>query len=206
MGKSLSERIAGKAIKEKLPVPHSDENQNRAVFLGLRPEIRQAINDGWPIRTIWKTLHEEGTVTFGYDSFLRYTRHLILTPPSHHLKHLEQPDTIKTANRKRNKIHVTISSEILFEEEKYALTPEAMEFLSKVAACFNECKTDIFVEFPHELGLIPLSSLPPMLSPKPTHRQKKKITRLGHRDTTPAEREQMEGVVGVEEPPHPPIS
>lgn len=98
MQKSLSERIAARAIKNKSPLSH--ENENRALFLALRPEIKQAVDDGWPIRTIWETLHEEGKVTCGYDSFRRYTRHLILTPPSQNLKQLEQSDPTRTARPK----------------------------------------------------------------------------------------------------------
>lgn len=44
-----------------------------------------------PISIIWKTLHEERKVTFGYDPFQRYTKHLILLPPSQDPRQLEQP-------------------------------------------------------------------------------------------------------------------
>ena len=102
MEKTLSERIAARALKKKSPTSHSDENQNRAMFLALRPEIKQALDDGWPITSIWKTLYEEGKVTFGYDSFLRYTKHLILLSPSQNPKYLEQPDATKTTKPKTN--------------------------------------------------------------------------------------------------------
>ncbi len=93
MEKSLSERIAANALKKKLPLSHGD--QNRAVFLLLRQEIKQALDDGWPMRSIWELLHEEGKVTFGYDSFRRYTRRLIVLP----LPHLEN-HTMETPKRK----------------------------------------------------------------------------------------------------------
>src|SRR6266567_5288654 len=105
MEKSLSERIAARAIKKKSPISHSDENQNRAVFLTLRVEIKEALDDGWPMTSIWQTLYEEGKVTFGYDSFRRYTRRLILLSPSHNPKHLEQPDTTKAAKPKPNETY-----------------------------------------------------------------------------------------------------
>lgn len=79
MVKSLSERIAARAVEKKSPPQsHGDENQNRAIFLALRPDVKQALEDGWPIKSIWETLHEEGKVTFGYDAFRRYTKRLIL--------------------------------------------------------------------------------------------------------------------------------
>ena len=102
MEKSLSERIAARALEKKSPASHCDENQNRAMFLALRPEIKQALDDGWPITSIWKTLYEEGKVTFGYDSFRRYTKHLILLSPSQNPKYLEQPDATKTTKQKMN--------------------------------------------------------------------------------------------------------
>ncbi len=83
MGKNLSERIAAKALREKEPLSRSDKNQNRAVFLALRQDIKQALDDGWPVRSIWETLHGEGKVTFGYDSFRRYTRRLIVLQSIH---------------------------------------------------------------------------------------------------------------------------
>lgn len=95
MGKSLSERIAAKTLKKKLPLSHGDQNQNRAVFLLLRQEIKQALDDGWPMRSIWEILHEEGKVTFGYDSFRRYTRRLIVSPLIH-----QEHDTTETSKRK----------------------------------------------------------------------------------------------------------
>ena len=82
MEKSLSERIAARAVGKK-PSPlqsHGDENQNRATFLALRPDIKQALGDGWSVKSIWETLHEEGKVSFGYDAFLRYTKRLVLPP------------------------------------------------------------------------------------------------------------------------------
>jgi hypothetical protein len=81
MMKSLSERIAARAVEKNSPLQsHGDENQNRAVFLALRPDVKQALEDGWSIKSIWETLHEEGKVAFGYDAFRRYTKRLILLP------------------------------------------------------------------------------------------------------------------------------
>ena len=55
--KTLSERIAARAV-EKKPLL-SNKKQNRAIFLALRPEIIQALNDGWPVKDIWETLRAE---------------------------------------------------------------------------------------------------------------------------------------------------
>lgn len=104
MEKNLSERIAARAVEKKPPPlqSHGDENQNRAIFLALRPDIKQALGDGWSVKSIWETLHEEGKVSFGYDAFLRYTKRLILpsggpTPPR---IHAGQSDVAMTVEQK----------------------------------------------------------------------------------------------------------
>jgi len=74
MAKSLSLRIAERAAQKKTSV----FAQNRSAFLTLREDIRLAINDGWPVKTIWETLHEEGKISFSYQSFRNYVNSLIL--------------------------------------------------------------------------------------------------------------------------------
>lgn len=74
MAKSLSERIAERAKKKK----PSRNAQNRAAFLAVRVDVKQALDDGWPVKSIWETLHEEGKVTFSYQAFRGYVNRLIL--------------------------------------------------------------------------------------------------------------------------------
>ena len=45
MAKSLSERIAARTVKKK----PARSAQNRAAFLALRIDIKQALDDGWPV-------------------------------------------------------------------------------------------------------------------------------------------------------------
>lgn len=78
MAKSLSERIAARTVKKK----PSRSAQNRAAFLALRVDIKQALDDGWPVKSIWETLHEEGKVDFSYQAFRGYANRLILSPPA----------------------------------------------------------------------------------------------------------------------------
>jgi len=75
MGPSLSERIAARAANSK----PSRRARNHAAFLVLRSEVEQALDDGWPIKTIWATLHQEGKVTFNYETFRGYANRLILS-------------------------------------------------------------------------------------------------------------------------------
>ncbi|WP_426811692.1 TraK family protein (plasmid) [Pseudomonas sp. WOUb67] len=84
MAKNLSERIAERMRNKKASVGA----QNRGAFLALKSEIAQAISDGWPIKSIWETLHEEGKVKFSYQAFRNYVNSLLLggkqagTPPA----------------------------------------------------------------------------------------------------------------------------
>ena len=78
MAKSLSARIAERVARKK-PVGNV---RNRAAFLALRGEVKQAIDDGWPVKTIWETLHDEEKVAFSYQAFRGYVNRLILSPPA----------------------------------------------------------------------------------------------------------------------------
>lgn len=77
MTKSLSERIADLARKGKKA---SKGGKNRAAFLAVRDDVRQAIEDGWSIKAIWHTLREEGKIPFGYDAFISYVNQLVRKP------------------------------------------------------------------------------------------------------------------------------
>ena len=76
MAKSLSARIAERIARKK----PAGNVRNRAAFLALRGEVKQAIDDGWPVKTIWDTLHDEGKVAFSYQAFRGYVNRLILSP------------------------------------------------------------------------------------------------------------------------------
>jgi hypothetical protein len=75
MTKNLSARIAERAARKKPP----RNGQNRVTFLAMREDVKQAIDDGWPVKTIWETLHEEGKVSFSYQAFIGYANRLILS-------------------------------------------------------------------------------------------------------------------------------
>ncbi|WP_074748752.1 TraK family protein [Nitrosospira multiformis] len=65
--KNLSYRILVRVESAK-----STRNaRNLAAFLSLRSEIETALKDGWALRHIWETLHEEGKIGFGYGAFCR---------------------------------------------------------------------------------------------------------------------------------------
>lgn len=81
MSKKLTERIAAQMQTQK----PTRSGQNRAAFLALRNEIKEALDDGWTVKTIWQTLHSEEKINFGYDAFINYVNTLIrnpVTPPA----------------------------------------------------------------------------------------------------------------------------
>jgi hypothetical protein len=73
MNKSLSQRISLKMQNSQ----SSRNARNLAAFLALRDEIRQALNDGWPVYHIWETLHEEQKITASYTTFCGQVRRLL---------------------------------------------------------------------------------------------------------------------------------
>jgi hypothetical protein len=44
----------------------------------MREDVKQALDDGWPVRAVWETLHEEGKITFSYPAFCRYVKQLVV--------------------------------------------------------------------------------------------------------------------------------
>ena len=64
MTKSLSDRIALYADKNK-----STGKQFLPAFISLKPDIEQALKDGWTIRQIWNILHQEEKIKCSYQWF-----------------------------------------------------------------------------------------------------------------------------------------
>ncbi len=54
--------------------------RNRAQIVALLPEIDQALTDGCSLAMIWNTLHEEGTLACGYETFRSHVRSLMQQP------------------------------------------------------------------------------------------------------------------------------
>jgi len=72
--KKLSEEVSEYAQKRN-SCPRL--GKNRVQFLGLLEQIVDALNEGWASLLIWETLHKKGSVSFSYDTFLRYTKELV---------------------------------------------------------------------------------------------------------------------------------
>lgn len=73
MEKSLSDIIREQVIQLKHNVRLT---RCRPVILSQWGEIEAALNAAWPLRTIWKTLHEEGKDPGTYESFRTNVREI----------------------------------------------------------------------------------------------------------------------------------
>lgn len=72
--RSLSARVLDFAEKA------APSSTHRVRIVALGPDILRALADGWSMRMIWKTLHTEGTLTCGYDTFRAHVKKLRQAP------------------------------------------------------------------------------------------------------------------------------
>lgn len=100
--------------------------RNRAQVLALRHEIEQAITDGCSLAMLWNTLHEEGTIAFGYETFRAHVRKLIrphtaARPPAHPAPTLSQrrKNTTKPASSESKKSSGFVFNPVPKEEDLY---------------------------------------------------------------------------------------
>jgi hypothetical protein len=77
MSKKLTELIAEEETKRK---QKGTGVKNRAIFLALREDIKEAMKDGWALKQIYRTLHTQKKITFSYQTFVKYANDLILKP------------------------------------------------------------------------------------------------------------------------------
>lgn len=73
MEKSLSDIIREQVVQLKHNVRLT---RCRPVILSQWSDIEAALNASWPLRTIWKTLHEEGKYPGTYESFRANVREI----------------------------------------------------------------------------------------------------------------------------------
>ena len=77
MSKRLTELIAEEETRRK---QKGTGVKNRAIFLALREDIKEAMIDGWALKQIYRTLHTQKKITFSYQTFVNYANDLILKP------------------------------------------------------------------------------------------------------------------------------
>lgn len=95
MTNSLSERISKSQTKKS----KSGNTKNKVAFLALKEDIIEAMSHGWPMKTIWDTLTEEGKVSFSYKTFRLYIAQFIRQEPKSEPQENTKED-IKKSNAK----------------------------------------------------------------------------------------------------------
>jgi len=74
MAKSYTEQLA-EWVKRR-PAP-TRRDKNLVAFLAVRDDVRDALDEGYAVKTVWAHMHESKRIEFGYDTFLNYVnRHL----------------------------------------------------------------------------------------------------------------------------------
>lgn len=73
MTTSYADQLA-KWVNEKKSTPR---NKNLVAFLAVRADIKEALDAGYPVKTVWENMRELKRIEFGYDTFLNYVNRQI---------------------------------------------------------------------------------------------------------------------------------
>jgi hypothetical protein len=80
MAKSYNEQLADWVKQRSQSARHE---RNRVAFLSVKEDVREALEQGWPVKTIWAHMVEQQRIGFGYDTFLIYVkRHVRAAAPA----------------------------------------------------------------------------------------------------------------------------
>jgi len=71
MAKSYNEQLA-EWVRQRTQSARHDKNL--VAFLGVKEDLREALDQGWPVKTIWAHMVEQKRIGFGYDTFLTYVK------------------------------------------------------------------------------------------------------------------------------------
>jgi hypothetical protein len=74
MAKSYNEQLA-EWVRQRTQSARHDKN--RVAFLGVKEDVREALDQGWPIKTVWAHMTEQQRIGFGYDTFLVYVKRYV---------------------------------------------------------------------------------------------------------------------------------
>lgn len=99
MGTSYTDQLA-KWVKEKKLTPR---NKNLVAFLAVRADIKEALDAGYPVKTVWENMNELKRIEFGYDTFLNYVNRQIRRPPANQLTPQLELDSTRTSHDAKSK-------------------------------------------------------------------------------------------------------
>lgn len=75
MVKSYTDQLAEWAKKRDASRPRQDKNV--VAFLAVRTEVKEAMDAGYALKTIWEHMHELGKIPYRYETFLKHVRRCI---------------------------------------------------------------------------------------------------------------------------------
>jgi hypothetical protein len=99
MGTSYTDQLA-KWVKEKKSTPR---NKNLVAFLAVRADIKEALDAGYPVKTVWENMFELKRIEFGYDTFLNYVNRQIRRPQANQLIPQVEPDSAAISKDSKSK-------------------------------------------------------------------------------------------------------
>jgi hypothetical protein len=77
MAKSYSEQLA-EWVKQRPQRARRDKNL--VAFLAVKDDVAEAMDQGWPAKTIWAHMREQARLAFSYDTFLNYLKRYLRQP------------------------------------------------------------------------------------------------------------------------------
>jgi len=96
---SYTDQLA-KWVKEKKSTPR---NKNLVAFLAVRADIKEALDAGYPVKTVWENMHELKRIEFGYDTFLNYVNRQIRRPQANQPTPNVEPESAQTSKDNKSK-------------------------------------------------------------------------------------------------------
>ncbi len=94
MATSYTDQLA-KWVKEKKSTPR---NKNLVAFLAVRADIKEALDAGYPVKTVWENMHELKRIEFGYDTFLNYVNRQIRQPQTKQSIQSNEQNSVQSQN------------------------------------------------------------------------------------------------------------
>lgn len=83
MAKRYTDQLAEWVKKREASRPRQDKNV--VAFLAVRADVKEAMDAGYALKTIWEHMHEIGKIPYRYETFLKHVRR--------HIKQAPEPDT-----------------------------------------------------------------------------------------------------------------
>lgn len=86
--------VLGEWVKER---ESTKRDKNLVMFLAVKNDVADALEAGYPVKTIWEHMYSTKRLTMGYDSFLNYTNRQIRKP-------VNKPNTDKPSTKEKTVI------------------------------------------------------------------------------------------------------